>query len=202
MITTSAGAAGAKRGVGRPRRLTLDAIVDAACEIGLGRLEMNLVAERLNTGVATLYGYVRGREHLEHLVMQRLAADAKIGESGDSWQNLLREHAAVAFRTAEAQPHLIAELIEMEPDARESLYGTRMIDELVARGLAREQAMQLYVEVTQAVLGATICYARLKRLNAKDAQKYPLDCTDVVGNYRPTMERIIRDQEQLLSAAS
>lgn len=201
MNNSSGGEAAVKRSVGRPRRLTLDAIVDAACEIGLAKLEMNLVAERLNTGVATLYGYVQGREHLEHLVMQRLAAHAKIGGTGESWQNLLREHGAVAFRTAEAQPHLIAELIETEPDERESLYGARVIDELVGQGLERDQARQLYVEVTQAVLGATICLARLKRLNAKDAEKYPLDCSDVIGNYRPTIERIIRDQERFQGAA-
>lgn len=32
-----------------------------------------MLAERLNTGVATLYGYVRGREHLLELVAERLA---------------------------------------------------------------------------------------------------------------------------------
>jgi AcrR family transcriptional regulator len=94
----------AKRTVGRPRRLTLDAIVDAACEVGIAKLEMSLVAERLNTGVATLYGYVRGRDHLLELVAQRLVGQALIKDEGQSWQDILREHATITYRLFRSLP--------------------------------------------------------------------------------------------------
>jgi AcrR family transcriptional regulator len=186
----------AKRGVGRPRRLTLDAIVAAACDIGLEKLEMQQVAERLGTGVATLYGYVRDRDHLEHLVVQRLAADGQLADHGQSWQDLLREHAALAFRTTEAMPHLIVDLIEMEPNEQENAYAAKMLAKLTARGLGCDEALSLYIEVSQAVIGAAILNARVKRLNIVDPNRYPLARSSVLGDYRPTVERIIGDQER------
>ena len=82
-----------KRAVGRPRRLTLDAIVDAACLVGIERLEMCTVAQQLNTGVATLYGYVRGRDHLLELVAERMASRAISDNYGGTWQEVLHGHA-------------------------------------------------------------------------------------------------------------
>ena len=105
-----------KRTVGRPRRLTLEAIVDAACEVGIAKLEMSLVAEKLNTGVATLYGYVRGREHLLELVAQRLVGQALIKDEGQSWQEILREHATITYRLFQSLPQLITNLMAKQPE--------------------------------------------------------------------------------------
>ena len=78
---------------GRPRRLTLDAIVDTACDLPAGNLDMASIASRLKVGVATLYGYVEGREHLLRLVAERKGQLQPIVDNGQSWQDILREHA-------------------------------------------------------------------------------------------------------------
>lgn len=184
----------AKRGVGRPRRLTLDGIIEVACDIGLGKLDMSMVAERLNTGVATLYGYVKSREQLEQLVFQRLAADARVGEGATSWQDVLREHASVSFQTTEASPHILAYLVNEEPNDRENAYAIEIISKLKAHGLSTCHAVMLYIEVTQLVIGAAVCRGRAKRMMARDPASAGL-IADVLGDYRPTMERVFRDFE-------
>ncbi|MFC4595779.1 TetR/AcrR family transcriptional regulator [Sphingobium tyrosinilyticum] len=183
-----------KRTVGRPRRLTLEAIVDAACELGLARFEMNLLAERLNTGVATLYGYVRSKEELEQMMLQRLACAADVCESADTWQDLLREHAAASVRASEALPHLLANLVNGEPNERENAYATAVISKLSSCGLSEADAVTLYIEVTQTVIGAAICRARAKRLKERDPE-FANRSSSALGDHRPTVERIIRDYE-------
>lgn len=190
-----------KRTVGRPRRLTLGAIVDAACELGLHRLEMHLVAERLNTGVATLYGYVSGREQLEGLVFQRLAHVAKVGEKAATWQDVLREHAQISFDAAEASAHIVAYLINELPNAEEGAYIFKIVDKLADRGLSREKAISLYAEVTQVVIGAAISRARIKRVAENDPD-LALPCPAAFGAYIPTVERIIRDHEREMDITS
>lgn len=184
-----------KRRVGRPRRLNLDAIVNAACEIGIDKLEMGLVADRLHTGVATLYGYVRGREHLLELVVERLAGQAMVRDRGQSWQDLLREQASVTFALFEKLPYLITNLIDTTPDAREGQYVQNFLAMLEKRGLSRSVAADLYIEVNQVVIGAAICLARRKRIPQVDRDGNPIILPQIWGDYRRTLERIITDVE-------
>ena len=61
------------RGVGRPRRLTLDQLLDTALDMGLAELSMKDLASRLEVGIATLYRYVDNREALIRLAAGRRA---------------------------------------------------------------------------------------------------------------------------------
>lgn len=186
-----------KRAVGRPRRLTLEAIVDAACEVGIARLEMSLVAERLNTGVATLYGYVRGREHLLELVAQRLVGQALIKDEGQSWQEILREHATLTYRLFQSLPHLITNLMRQEAEEDSFEYSQRVLEMLEARGLPAALATNAYIEINQVVIGASISMMRregLAQLVAdEDDNCEPLPA--ILGDYRITLERIISGYE-------
>ncbi len=193
----------ARRAVGRPRRLTLDAIVDAACAVGVERMEMSSVAERLNTGVATLYGYVRGRDHLLELVAERMASRAMGDTCGGTWQDLLREHAALCFAMFKSRPEMISNLITTGKTDREVAYATNLIAMLEARGLSREQALDIYVETNQAVIGASVMLTRRNLLAesciADAAAGKPgmaITLPAVLGDYHPTLERIIRDYEE------
>ncbi len=192
-----------KRAVGRPRRLTLDAIVDAACAVGIEHLEMCLVAQQLNTGVATLYGYVRGRDHLLELVSERMASRAMADDFGGTWQEVLRGHAALCFAMFNSKPELISNLIGAEKSDREVAYAANIVAMLNKRGLEREQALDIYVEVNQAVIGAAVMLVRRKILaNAgvdENGDIIPLPA--VLGDYRPTLERILRDSEAGLAGA-
>ncbi len=62
------------RARGRPRRLELDKIIDAALQIGLNKLTMASVAERLGVGKAVLYGYVANRDELVRIAASRAAS--------------------------------------------------------------------------------------------------------------------------------
>src|SRR5687768_11814749 len=96
-----------RKAAGRPRRITLDAVIEAACELGIDSFEMTSVAERLGIGVATLYGYVEHREHLVRLAAARCARREQILDRGQSWQDVLREHAAITFEIYQSWPQLV-----------------------------------------------------------------------------------------------
>jgi len=187
----------AKRTVGRPRRLTLDAIVDAACEVGIAKLEMSLVAERLNTGVATLYGYVRGRDHLLELVAQRLVGRALIKDEGQSWQNILREHATLTYRLFRSLPHLITNLMAKDAEQPNFEYSIRVLAMLEDRGMPSSAASNAYVEVNQVVIGAAVSMIRREALDEMSIAAGGLRIVfpDSLGDFNPTLERIIAGYE-------
>jgi AcrR family transcriptional regulator len=61
---------------GRPRTLSIQAIVTAAIEVlddgGVAGLSMRSVAQRLGTGAASLYAYVSGKDELLELIFEEL----------------------------------------------------------------------------------------------------------------------------------
>lgn len=188
----------AKRAVGRPRRLTLDAIVDAACAVGVERLEMCFVAERLNTGVATLYGYVRGRDHLLELVAERMASQAMADTYGGTWQEVLRGHAALCFEMFKSKPEMIGNLIGGGTSDQEVVYAVNIMAMLEKRGLSREDAADLYVETSQAVIGAAVMLVRRQILSCAgvDNDGKVIALPPGLGDYRPTLDRIVCDYEK------
>jgi AcrR family transcriptional regulator len=189
-----------RKAVGRPRRLTLESIVDAACDIGIAQLEMSLLAERLNTGVATLYGYVRGREHLLELVTQRLAGQALVKDRGQIWQDIVREHAAVTFALFQSMPQLITNLIGGDPNLQSVQYAQFILGMLESRGLSKAIATDIYIEANQIVIGAAIFLIRRESIKAISVKQYGQSVVlpKTMGDYRPTLERIISSYETLL----
>ncbi|MDT0509925.1 hypothetical protein [Novosphingobium sp. MMS21-SN21R] len=115
-----------KRVVGRPRRLTLDAIVDAACKVG--------------------------------------------GET---------------------------------PDRAED-YAANILSMLERRGLTRGRAIDIHIEANQAIIGAAIMLIRCKDIadTKRDAEGRPMSLPKGLGDYRPTLDRIIRDFEEGRAAVS
>src|SRR4051812_33640224 len=81
-----------------PKRRTLnrDAIVDVALAIvdedGLEGLSMRRVAERLDTGPASLYTHVANRDELTELVYDRVLTEAHVPEpDGRRWEEQLSD---------------------------------------------------------------------------------------------------------------
>lgn len=186
----------APRAVGRPRRLTVEAIVDAACELGVVNFDMSMIAERLNTGVATLYGYVRGRQHLMELVAERLAQMTQVHDRGQSWQEIIREHAAQSYALFQAQPQLITNLMVHEFETQELKYWQNISAMLEKRGLSHDAAVALYIETNQAVTGAAVCDLRRKAIEARRGPDDSLPALpSILGDYKPTLERIIAAYE-------
>ena len=148
---------------GRPRRLTLDAIVDTACDLPAGNLDMASIASRLKVGVATLYGYVEGREHLLRLVAERKGQLQPIVDNGQSWQDILREHARSTCQTALDWPELVSQIMQggVFGDV-EAQYLEQLIALLGSRGFTPGSALELYYAVNQLVLGAAVTGNYLK----------------------------------------
>jgi AcrR family transcriptional regulator len=84
---------------GKPRSsLTRDAIVTAAIDVldgeGLEGLSMRRVAERLDTGAATLYWHIADKEQLIHLVLDRVMGEIELPAPDPSrWREQIREFA-------------------------------------------------------------------------------------------------------------
>ena len=148
---------------GRPRRLTLDAIVDTACDLPAGNLDMASIASRLKVGGATLYGYVEGREHLLRLVAERKGQLQPIVDHGQSWQDILREHARSTCQTALDWPELVSQIMQggVFGDV-EAQYLEQLIALLGSRGFTPGRALELYYAVNQLVLGAAVTGNYLK----------------------------------------
>lgn len=187
-----------KRSAGRPRRLSLDAVIDAACAIGLDQLEMTTLASHLDTGVATLYGYVRSRDHLRQMVAQRIASKAVPAVSGERWQDLLRNHAQFCYSNFGNSPELTVSLLQGENGDAEVTYTQHLVSLLVKAGLQPSHAGEAYVAVTQIVIGAAVM--RLRRQTQRDCStgEQMMHLLDEVSDYRPALDRYIRDCENQL----
>src|SRR5438132_6287412 len=99
------------KAVGRPRRLTLRAVVDAATEIGLENLSMNAVAARLGVAVATIYTYVDGRDDLMRLVANRRAWRPQVSEVNQHWSDIVRAHAEGMYQLFSSDPSLLIQVV-------------------------------------------------------------------------------------------
>lgn len=157
-----------RRSAGRPRRLTLDAIVEAACALPAEQLDMASVAGRLKVGVATLYGYVEGREHLLRLMAERKGQIAPITDRGQSWQDILREHAEGLYRTAINWPELITQIMQGGVfGSEEAHYLENLMILLGSRGFSPGRVLDLYYGLNQAVLGAAVTGTYVRAAEAR-----------------------------------
>lgn len=83
----------------RERTLSREAVIDAAMRIvdteGLDALTMRTVAHALKTGQASLYAYVKSKEELIELLIDRVIGEIPFGGEPDAgrWQDQLRETA-------------------------------------------------------------------------------------------------------------
>jgi AcrR family transcriptional regulator len=209
-----------RRQAGRPRRITLKEVIDAACEIGLDRVEMVAIAQKLGVGVATLYGYVRDREHLIQLVATRLAMRRVVEDRGQSWEDALREFAQSSYDLFCTWPELITLLIDgMLGDVIDSEYSNAILGLLIARGIPPAKASMLFFRTSQAVTGAAVSQAYYRNLlckagseaalldhirgacaqNGYDALRQCIDEAGIEGmvmGYQAVLDDLIADQKE------
>jgi AcrR family transcriptional regulator len=149
------------KSIGRPRRLTLGAVVEAASEIGLENLNMNALAARLGVGVATLYTYVQNRDELLRLVAAHRAWRPHLVDANQHWSEIVRAHADGVFRLFSAEPSLLVQLVsgalgpEEEFDELENFVAL-----LSVRGFTPEAAFALFRTASQLAVGAAVAGVR------------------------------------------
>ena len=151
------------RSVGRPRRLTLSQILDAAIAMGLDGLRIAALAKHLGVSPAVLYTYVSGRSELVRLAAQRASGKAAFPEDcGQGWREYAMQYAEAHFRLVE-DGQLVSTLLhgQMSPGAK--LDSAEQWVQVMARyGFAVNAAIDLLRSIDVIVLGGALLstYAR------------------------------------------
>ncbi|MGW4434517.1 TetR/AcrR family transcriptional regulator [Streptomyces sp. NPDC004596] len=97
----------------RPRSLTAHQIASAALAVidrhGLASLSMRAVSQELGTSTMGLYRYVRDREELERLVVERVLGDVDTGppDPAASWRDQVEVMARRLRDTVSAHPEVV-----------------------------------------------------------------------------------------------
>jgi AcrR family transcriptional regulator len=110
MATTRASAAERAR-VGRPAKVTRDAIAKAALAVlddaGLEALTMRRLADDLGVGTMTLYGHVASKDELLDLAIDAAVSDTPRPELTGSWRDQLRMLMESSWRRMARHPALV-----------------------------------------------------------------------------------------------
>jgi AcrR family transcriptional regulator len=155
-----------KRPVGRPARIELKSIVDAALQIGLDRVTMKAVAERLDVGIATLYQHVRNRDDLIRMGALRLSLSRRTPEdSNQHWAELATQYAKSLFEMLVAEPTLIAELMKggYGPDT-EVDFLEQFLAAMQSRGFSPQDGVRLYRGLSILAMGAAVAEAHYQAI--------------------------------------
>jgi len=144
------------RRAGRPRRLTLDQILDAGLAIGLdNNLTMAAVAERLGVSATVLYGYVSGREELIRFASARAAQDHDFPEDvGQFWAIYAAQHARALFDLMIGPGGLLHQYLTGNMGPEGDLDRTEIwLSAMVRRGFSADEGLALLDQVGIIVLG-------------------------------------------------
>lgn len=154
---------------GRPRRLTLDQVLDAALQIGLADLTMNQVAEQLGVAKAVLYGYVGGRDELVRLATARAGQRHPFPEdNGQPWPDYALEHARAVFDLMTGDVQLVASYLSGGLGAVVQVDRTEAwIASLTKRGFTGREAILLEQAIGFVVLGAAVNYNHAVTLRSR-----------------------------------
>jgi AcrR family transcriptional regulator len=155
-----------RRPVGRPARIELKSIVDAALAIGLDRVTMKAVAERLDVGIATLYQHVRSRDDLIRMGALRRALSRRTPtDSNQHWAELATQYAKSLFEMMAAEPTMIAELMKggYGPDT-EIDFLEQFLAAMQSRGFSPQDGVRLYRGLSILAMGAAVAEAHFQAI--------------------------------------
>ncbi len=144
--------------VGRPAKLDRAMIARAACDIGLDRVTMKAVADRLGVSVPALYHYVDGRDDLMRLGAEHSASQIRVPKDrGQHWTMWLLEWAHYSHDAFVAQPALLLQFLNG------SLGVDRMVEHvdavvgvLTRQGFTPVEAVEAYEVVSACALGVAV----------------------------------------------
>ncbi|OCC23435.1 hypothetical protein MB02_12545 [Croceicoccus estronivorus] len=161
-----------KKSVGRPRRVSLNEIIDAAAALGLDSLSMSAVADRLGIGVATLYTYVESVDDLKRLVAVNQAWRPSIQEHGQHWSKIVEAHIRAIYEVFSKKPKLLVHFVEGIMGAEgqiDELEGFARL--LVDRGFDPQFAFHIYRMASCIALGAAAAANNEAELSARGASR-------------------------------
>jgi AcrR family transcriptional regulator len=186
---------------GRPRRVDVDAIVDATLAIGLEHATVQNVAARVGVSSQALYQYVAGRDELLRLAGQRAFARMdEVVDDGQHWAAYLRESAEAVRRVIIDNPQLVAlNLAGLISDQEVLLRSGAAMEALRRRGFDPEGAVAASAAVLAVALASAIddireaqfeaagepWPSRVFRAVAGQQDEYPTMITLAQSGYRP-----------------
>lgn len=151
-----------RRKVGRPARLDRDMIAKAAYEVGLDRVTMKAVADRLGVSVPGLYHHVEGRDDLMRLAAEYSAAQIPVPvDRGQHWTEWLAEWARYSHDAFVAQPQLLGQFLAGSIGVERMVeHVDAVIGLLVRHGFTPAEALDAYTVVSECAIGAAVSEIR------------------------------------------
>lgn len=178
-----------RRKVGRPPRISREAIAEAAHEIGLTGLTLKSVADRLGVSVAGLYHHIEGKDDLMRLAAEHAARGITIPDDhGQHWALWLWEWAVYNREAFLAQPALLGQYLEGAISAEAiATNADAALGLLVRQGFSIAEAHLAYELVSSCAVGSAVTAIR----EAKAA----LDGRPVLAEYQRILSQ--RDRAEL-----
>jgi AcrR family transcriptional regulator len=156
------------RRVGRPAQIDRQAIAEAARQVGLERLTLKAVADRLGVSVAGLYHHIRGKDDLLRLAVERTSAATDVPLDHDQhWAGWLAEWAAYEHDAFVAEPVLVDQFLAGAINT-EAIAGTTdaVLGLLLRQGFTIAEAHAAYQLTSSCALGAALKAIRKRRSRA------------------------------------
>ncbi len=146
--------------VGRPPRVSAQAIIEAAVAIGLEKVTLKQVADRLGVAVATLYRHVRNRDELVRLAAFRVALTRRLppADAGGSmhWSQIATGFAESLHECFTREPQLLYELSKgrLGPDV-EVDFLEQFLAALAPHGFTAAEGIRLHHAIAMLAIGAS-----------------------------------------------
>lgn len=142
--------------VGRPPRVSVATIVAAALEIGLDKVTLKQIADRLGVAQATLYRHVNNREELLRLAAFQLTLQRQLpGAANTHWSDLAVQYAESLYESFLNEPQLIAQLLkgELGPHAEVDVL-EQFLSAIRQHGFSELEGVQLFHAIRMVTIGA------------------------------------------------
>lgn len=151
---------------GRPARVDAKSIVDAAIAIGLSRVTIKEVAERLGVTAPALYRHVRNRDEIVKLAAIELALNrtqASGNSIGSHWSDVVRGCALGMVELFVAEPQLICEVMNgtLGPDG-EMDFVEQFLGAMAAHDFASAESIRIHHAVAMLAIGAAVSAIAMK----------------------------------------
>lgn len=175
------------------RQLSQDLIIEAGLRIldaeGLDGLNMRRVAQDLDTGPASLYAHVAGKEELLELIYDRVLGEIQLPERDPGrWKEQLRAYAMEAHHVLGAHADVARAALATIPSGENSLRaGEFVFGLLIEAGMSPREASLTMDRLSLYIVGdayeGSLHYARMRAAGLSDKREYFESFVNQISSY-------------------
>ncbi|MEV4170870.1 TetR/AcrR family transcriptional regulator [Nonomuraea sp. NPDC049709] len=172
----------ARRTAQPKRQLSQDLIIETGLRIldaeGLDALSMRRVAQELDTGPASLYAHVAGKDELLELVYDRVLGEIRLPERDAArWKEQLRTYAMEVHRVLAAHADVARAALANIPSGENSVRaGEFLFGLLIEAGMPPSEASLAMDRLSLYIVGdayeGSLHYARMRAAGLQSKQEY------------------------------